>query len=258
MSNDKAKEQLAFVQSDLEKASSNPNIDWIIPFFHRIMYYEGGGDSLVNPFDHNLVDIYHPLFEKYGVNLVLDAHTHTYERTYPLRINSEGSEAPIVTSNDLSNYRSVDGLVIATVGTAGAKPTNAHVADELVAVQYENLFGFLNVDVSADGTKLVGTFYDNNGDGEIKDQFTITKSSVTIEEEEEEEEDDDDQIGIEDELEDESEDVDGEDEVSIAASDEENGNEEFGEEDVDEDDDDNIGFDIDDSILVTETSSDEE
>jgi hypothetical protein len=258
MSNDKAKEQLAFVQSDLEKASSNPNIDWIIPFFHRIMYYESEG-GLVDTFDHNLVDIYHPLFEKYGVNLVLDAHTHTYERTYPLRINSEGSEAPIVTSNDLSNYRSVDGLVIATVGTGGAKPTNAHVANELVAVQYENLFGFLNVDVSADGTKLVGTFYDNSGDGEIKDQFTITKSSVTIEEEEEEEEeDDDDQIGIEDELEDESEDVDGEDEVSIAASDEENGNEEFGEEDVDEDDDDNIGFDIDDSILVTETSSDEE
>jgi hypothetical protein len=220
------------------------------------MYYESEG-GLVDTFDHNLVDIYHPLFEKYGVNLVLDAHTHTYERTYPLRINSEGSEAPIVTSNDLSNYRSVDGLVIATVGTGGAKPTNAHVANELVAVQYENLFGFLNVDVSADGTKLVGTFYDNNGDGEIRDQFTITKSSVTIEEEEEEE-DDDDQIGIEDELEDESEDVDGEDEVSIAASDEENGNEEFGEEDVDEDDDDNIGFDIDDSILVTETSSDEE
>jgi hypothetical protein len=27
MSNDKAKEQLAFVKSDLEKASSDPNID---------------------------------------------------------------------------------------------------------------------------------------------------------------------------------------------------------------------------------------
>jgi hypothetical protein len=29
MSKDKAKEQLAFVKSDLEKASTNPNIDWI-------------------------------------------------------------------------------------------------------------------------------------------------------------------------------------------------------------------------------------
>ena len=73
MSNDKAKEQLAFVQSDLEKASSNPNIDWIIPFFHRITYsdcacsidkYPNCKCSLVSPFDRTLADIYHPLFEK--------------------------------------------------------------------------------------------------------------------------------------------------------------------------------------------------
>jgi hypothetical protein len=30
------------------------------------------------------------------------------------------------------------------------------------------------VDVSSDGRKVVGTFYDNDS-GEIKDQFTITK-----------------------------------------------------------------------------------
>jgi hypothetical protein len=35
MSKDKAKEQLAFVKSDLEKTSANPNIKWIIPFFHQ-------------------------------------------------------------------------------------------------------------------------------------------------------------------------------------------------------------------------------
>jgi hypothetical protein len=45
---------------------------------------------------------------------------------------------------------------------------------KLAPIQYENLFGFLNVDVSSDGTTLVGTFYDNN-DGDVKDQFTITK-----------------------------------------------------------------------------------
>ena len=45
---------------------------------------------------------------------------------------------------------------------------------ELAPIQYENLFGFLNVYVSSDERKLVGTFYDNDDDGEIKDQFTIT------------------------------------------------------------------------------------
>jgi hypothetical protein len=174
MNNDKAQEQLAFVKSDLEKASTNPNTDWIIPFFHRIMYADTEG-GIVDQYDHNLVDVYHPIFEKYGVNLVLQGHAHTYERTYPLRFNYEDMKEPIVTSKDLRNYLSTDGLVIATVGTGGQPSTRLYSASELTAVQNTDLFGFLNVDVSSDGTTLIGTFYDNNGGGEIIDQFTITK-----------------------------------------------------------------------------------
>src|SRR5919106_1542419 len=135
MSNVKAKQQLAFVQSDLKKASSNPNIDWIIPFFHRIMYSDHGG-GLVDEYDHELVDVYHPLFEKYGVHLVLHGHTHTYERTYPFRFNSEDSEHPIITSKDSSsNYNNIDGLVLATVGTGGQSHTRLYTLSELKAVQ---------------------------------------------------------------------------------------------------------------------------
>jgi hypothetical protein len=180
MSKDKAKEQLAFVTCDLEKASTNPNIDWIIPFFHRMMYYEEHEScSIVGEHDNSLVDVYHPLFEKYGVHLVLQVHSHTYERTYPLKTNAENSEDPIVTSKDSSDYLSIDGLVIATVGTGGKSSCqNVHIDPKLSPIQYENLFGFLNVDVSSDGRKLVGTFYDNGG-GKIKDQFTITNSEPT-------------------------------------------------------------------------------
>src|SRR5919112_1386601 len=177
MSNDKAKEQLAFVKSDLEKASTDPNIDWIIPFFHRIMYARSGA-GVVDTYDHNLEDIYHPIFEQYGIKLVLQAHTHTYERTYPLKIDVEDSDDPIITSKDLSNYYyNTDGLVIATIGTGGATPTVFSTNSDYRAVEYRDLYGFLNVDVSSDGTTLVGTFYenDNNDGGEIKDQFTITK-----------------------------------------------------------------------------------
>ncbi len=177
MSKDKAKEQLVFVKSDLEKASTNPNIDWIIPFFHSIMYIRDTS-TIDGPHDHNLIDIYHPLFEQYGIKLVLQAHAHTYERTYPLRFNVEDSKDPIITNKDLSNYHyNTDGLVIATVGTGGATSTVSHTDSEYRAVVYKDLFGFLNVDVSSDGTTLVCTFYDNDG-GEIKDQFTITKLEV--------------------------------------------------------------------------------
>jgi hypothetical protein len=233
MSNAKAQEQLAFVKSDLEKASANPNIDWIIPFFHRIMYAESEG-GIVDPFDHNLVDVYHPIFEKYGVNLVLQGHAHTYERTYPLRFDYENMEEPIVTSKDLSNYRSTDGLVIATVGTGGAAPTRLYSPSELTAVQNTDLFGFLNVDVSSDGTTLIGTFYDNNGEGGIIDQFTITKSfSLPTANEGEE---------LENELP--NENGEEEEEEPIVLFDEQNGNEEFSEGNEEEEEDvDDIGFD---------------
>jgi len=174
---DKAKEQLAFIKSDLEKASLDPNIDWIIPFFHKIMYARSGA-GVVDTYDHNLEDIYHPLFEQYGIKLVLQSHSHTYERTYPLKINVEDSDNPIITSKDLSNYYyNTDGLVIATIGTGGATPTVFSINSDYRAVEYRELYGFLNIEVSSDGTTLVGTFYknDKNGGGEIKDQFTITK-----------------------------------------------------------------------------------
>jgi hypothetical protein len=73
------------------------------------MYYkEHESCSIVGEHDGSLVDIYHPLFEKYGVHLVLQAHSNTYERTYPLKTNAENSEDPIVTSKgfkQLSQYR---------------------------------------------------------------------------------------------------------------------------------------------------------
>jgi hypothetical protein len=106
--------------------------------------------------------------------LLLQSHTHAYERTYPLKANPENMDNPIVTNQDLNNYHITDGLVIATVGTGGAAPSGFSGDSEYTPIQYEDLFGFLNVDISSDGRKLVGTFYDNDG-GEIKDQFTITK-----------------------------------------------------------------------------------
>jgi Calcineurin-like phosphoesterase len=173
---EKGSEQYTFVQNDLAKAAADPNIDWIIPFFHRIMYARSGA-GVVDQFDHNLEDIYHPIFEQYGIKLVLQSHSHTYERTYPLKINVEDSDDPIITSKDLSNYYyNTDGLVIATIGTGGATPTVFSTNSDYRAVEYRELYGFLNVEVSSDGTTLVGTFYDNDGGGQIKDQFTITKS----------------------------------------------------------------------------------
>jgi Calcineurin-like phosphoesterase len=176
MSKDKAKEQLAFVKSDLEKTSANSNIKWIIPFFHQMMYYNDEDGGLIEPHDENLRKVYHQLFEKYGVNLILQAHSHTYQRTYPLKVNEDSKDDPIIKNKDLNNYHITDGIVIVTVGTGGAYPTGMNGDLEYTPIQYKDLFGFLNVYVSSDGTRLVGTFYENHHSGEIKDKFTITRS----------------------------------------------------------------------------------
>ena len=78
-------------------------------------------------------------------------------------------------------YYNTDGVVIATIGTGGATPTVLSTNSDYRAVEYRELYGFLNVEVSSDGTTLVGTFYendDNGSGGKIKDQFTITKSGA--------------------------------------------------------------------------------
>ena len=36
----------------------------------------------------NLRDTYHPLFDTYKVDLVLEAHLHNYQRSFPLEYNS--------------------------------------------------------------------------------------------------------------------------------------------------------------------------
>ncbi|HEX5415273.1 MAG TPA: metallophosphoesterase family protein [Chloroflexota bacterium] len=64
----------AWLTSDLARTTQ----PWKIVAFHRPAYSTGGSNALV---DANLV----PIFEQYGVDLVLAGHVHAYERTYPLK-----------------------------------------------------------------------------------------------------------------------------------------------------------------------------
>ena len=67
----RAPEQYNFVKSDLQKTKSEPGIDWIVVFYHRVAYTS---PALV----HGIAELrktYHPLFEDYGVDLVIQAHS---------------------------------------------------------------------------------------------------------------------------------------------------------------------------------------
>lgn len=73
--------QFTFVKNNLEKIVSNPNIKWIVIFYHQLAY---SSPSISTISLDEFRKTYHPLFEKYGVDLVLQAHNHNYQRSYPL------------------------------------------------------------------------------------------------------------------------------------------------------------------------------
>ncbi len=169
----KGSEQYNFILEDLKKASENKDVNWIV-----VSSY---GPPYTSPSEHTafkeLRDVYHPIFEKYGVDLVLSGHNHNYQRTHPITYNPNDSSEPVVTNDRTTEYNSQkDGIVFAIVGTGGVNFYSFDGQAPFVDTQFANKFGFLNIDISNGNphTKLTGTFYDNKGD-QIVDQFTIDK-----------------------------------------------------------------------------------
>jgi hypothetical protein len=173
-------EQYIFVQNDLAKAAADPNIDWIVIVHHEHPYASTKNETIHTAYKWK--EAYNPLFEQYNVDLILQGHQHNYQRTYPIKYNSNSPANPIITDRNTIMYINPEGQIYLTVGTGGFShhSLNGNKAPYLVTTQDE-VYGFLNIDITNnnnDGTTtLVGTFYSND-DGaseEMTDQFTITK-----------------------------------------------------------------------------------
>jgi predicted phosphodiesterase len=160
--------QYDFAKADLQKASQNSNIHWIIVFFHKPIYTSPTTHSA----DTTMRAKYHPLFDQYNVDLVLYGHNHVYERSYPLKYNSANPGSPIKTATNAKYYQNIDGTIFATVGTAGQSPYSFSSKAPFIVSQYRG-YGFM--DLSIGSTTLAAKFYANS-DGTIKDSFTIEKT----------------------------------------------------------------------------------
>ncbi|MGZ5490504.1 MAG: LamG-like jellyroll fold domain-containing protein, partial [Nitrososphaeraceae archaeon] len=170
--------QKAFVEQDLKTASNNQNIDWIIVYFHKPMYSSPSSCSSC-PGESSLRDIYHPLFDQYGVDLVLEGHTHDYQRSFPIKFNSNSKSNPTITDTNRINYNDPAGQIYSLVGTGGVNfhSLKTPLKSYLVYGQSKE-FGFLNIDIQNNGQTLVGKFLSNDRSPSSPplDQFTITKS----------------------------------------------------------------------------------
>ena len=169
---DEDSEQFRFAVDDLSRAANDPTTEWIIVAYHRHITYSSqtsSGDFGSDGFR----DTYHPLFDQYGVDHVLMAHQHNYERTFPLQYNAGSPTSPIITDKDMSHYNDPQGQVFAIAGTGGANLFSFEgQAPNSTAHRYEG-FGLAQIEVNQNPSALNFTFF--RQDGKAEDNFIITK-----------------------------------------------------------------------------------
>lgn len=170
-------EQYKFVKNDLEQVSKDPNIKWIIVTMHKPIYTSPNGCSASScEGSKTLRDTYHPLFDQYGVDLVLEAHMHSYQRSYPIKYNVDNPSKPIVTSSDKNNYNNPSGEIFAIVATGGINFHSLAGKAPFTATQQDSKFGILEMQFS--NSKLDAKFISNAGS--TMDHFTVTKTTKKL------------------------------------------------------------------------------
>jgi len=167
--------QYAFISADLAQAKQrkdNGFIDWIVAFMHHPFYTS----CVNNPCDAGhgnktaIRVVYQPLFDQYAVDVVLQSHVHAYERMKPLKSGA------IIAHPDTFDYTNPKGQIYVTVGTGGRSSHDYSTHPEMSVIQLEDIFGFLQVDVTR--TTFVGQFIDTNNT--VRDSFIIIKTNEQV------------------------------------------------------------------------------
>ena len=168
-------EQYNFIVNDLRNSANDPNIKWIIVTMHNPVYTSPNGcsDSTCES-DEELSELYHPLFDNYGVDIVLQAHVRNYQRSFPLEFNQESPLNPTVTSTSKGEYKNPNGAIFAIVGTGGGELKHElEGTSTFMAYQQDTKFGILDMHFS--DNVLEGKFVAT--DGSTMDQFSLTKTA---------------------------------------------------------------------------------
>ena len=101
-------------------------------------------------------ETYHPLFDKYKIDLAIQGHFHVYERTYPISFNDD--DEPLVQDNNLDIYKNPKGTVFVTVGTGGAHDMTLSSKEDFSAEGVDGTFGILDIALEND-QKINRYFY---------------------------------------------------------------------------------------------------
>jgi 3',5'-cyclic AMP phosphodiesterase CpdA len=115
--------QKAWLEKELAAARRDHNVDWIVVCMHQVAI------STVDKFngaDLGIRQEWVPLFDQYGVDLVVCGHEHHYERSHPIRgqqANATLTPIPVATATDVID--TTKGTVHMVIGGGGTSvPSN--------------------------------------------------------------------------------------------------------------------------------------
>ncbi|MGT2460894.1 purple acid phosphatase family protein [Sinomonas atrocyanea] len=115
--------QKAWLEKELAAARSDRDVDWIVVCMHQVAISTANN---FNGADLGVRQEWVPLFDKYGVDLVVCGHEHHYERSHPIR----GHEAnqtmtPVPAATDTRTVDTTKGTVHMVLGGGGTSaPSN--------------------------------------------------------------------------------------------------------------------------------------
>ncbi len=114
--------QRAWLEQQLKAARDSADIDWIVVCMHQTAV----SSAHFNGADIGIRRELLPLFDAYGVDLVLAGHEHHFERTFPVRGIIPGSQllTPAPRGSDPAEMDTSDGTVHMIIGGGGnSSPT---------------------------------------------------------------------------------------------------------------------------------------
>lgn len=172
---------MVWLESDLQATNS----DWIIAFWHHPPYTKGSHDSDWEQEHIEMRENALPILDSYGVDLVLNGHSHSYERSKLIDRHYGRSSSFSDSSHaiDRGNGRADDdgaytksetglsnaGIVYVVAGASG-KTSGGDLDHPAMSVSLNELGSMI---LNVDGSTLNAQYI--NERGRIRDYFTIEK-----------------------------------------------------------------------------------
>jgi hypothetical protein len=122
--------QKRFLERELVNANEDEHIDWIVIVMHQVamssVVAHLGAPAFFNGADRGIREEWLPLFDKYGVDLIVCGHEHHYERTKQVRgTDTTDTLRPKVVSDELNVIDTSKGLIQMILGGGGTSaPSN--------------------------------------------------------------------------------------------------------------------------------------